>query len=219
MYLSSPWWWSGFILMLFGEFGNFLAYGFAPASIVSPLGVVALISNCMIAPLLLKEPFRGRDLGGVIVSIIGAVVVVSSSAPEEVKLGPDQIIDAISQPAFLIYFLITSVMILVLIPLSTTYGSKLILIDLGLVALFGGFTVLSTKGFSSLLSSSLYHIFTMPIAYVFAIVLVGTAVLQIKYINRALQRFDSTQVIPTQFVLFTLSVIIGSGILYRDFEK
>ena len=43
--------------------------------------------------------------------------------------------------------------------------------------------------------------------------------MQIKYVNRALQRFDSTQVIPTQFVLFTLSVIIGSGILYRDFEK
>lgn len=43
--------------------------------------------------------------------------------------------------------------------------------------------------------------------------------MQIRYINRALQRFDSTQVIPTQFVLFTLSVITGSAILYRDFES
>lgn len=43
--------------------------------------------------------------------------------------------------------------------------------------------------------------------------------MQIRYINRALQRFDSTQVIPTQFVLFTLSVIIGSAVLYRDFES
>jgi hypothetical protein len=43
--------------------------------------------------------------------------------------------------------------------------------------------------------------------------------MQIRYINRALQRFDSTQVIPTQFVLFTLSVIIGSAVLYRDFEN
>ena len=42
--------------------------------------------------------------------------------------------------------------------------------------------------------------------------------MQIKYVNKALQRFDSTQVIPVQFVLFTLSVIIGSAILYRDFE-
>lgn len=86
MYLYSPWWWLGLILMTVGEFGNFLAYGFAPASIVSPLGVVALISNCIIAPLMLKEPFRGRDFLGVVVSIAGAVVVVLSSAPEEVKV-------------------------------------------------------------------------------------------------------------------------------------
>jgi len=43
--------------------------------------------------------------------------------------------------------------------------------------------------------------------------------MQIKYINRALQRFGATEVIPTQFVMFTLSVIIGSAVLYRDFEK
>ena len=43
--------------------------------------------------------------------------------------------------------------------------------------------------------------------------------MQIKYVNRALYRFDSTQVIPVQFVIFTLSVIIGSAILYRDFER
>lgn len=82
----------------------------------------------------------------------------------------------------------------------------------------GGYTVLSTKGISSLLSSSFYHIFTYPIAYLFTTILLLTAVLQIKYVNRALQRFDSTQVIPTQFVLFTISVILGSAILYRDFE-
>lgn len=42
--------------------------------------------------------------------------------------------------------------------------------------------------------------------------------MQVRYVNKALQRFDSTQVIPIQFVMFTLSVIIGSAILYRDFE-
>ncbi len=50
-------------------------------------------------------------------------------------------------------------------------------------------------------------------------ILAGTAIMQIKYLNRALQRFDATQVIPVQFVLFTLSVIGGSAILYRDFER
>lgn len=43
--------------------------------------------------------------------------------------------------------------------------------------------------------------------------------MQIRYVNKALQRFDSTQVIPIQFVMFTLCVILGSAVLYRDFEE
>lgn len=83
----------------------------------------------------------------------------------------------------------------------------------------GGYTVLSTKGVASLLSGTLWHTLTFPVTYLLIFILVLTAVFQIRYLNRALQRFDSTQVIPTQFVLFTLSAIIGSAVLYRDFEK
>ena len=83
----------------------------------------------------------------------------------------------------------------------------------------GGYTALSTKGVASVLSDSLWRALTFPITYLLVFVLVATALLQIHYVNRALQRFDSTQVIPTQFVLFTISVIIGSAILYRDFES
>lgn len=70
-----------------------------------------------------------------------------------------------------------------------------------------------------MLSSTLWRALTTPVTYALLAVLVSTAVMQVKYVNKALQRFDSTQVIPVQFVMFTLSVIIGSAILYRDFEK
>lgn len=70
-----------------------------------------------------------------------------------------------------------------------------------------------------MLSYTLFRALTYPITYLLVFVLVFTAIMQIKYVNRALQRFSSTQVIPTQFVMFTLSVIVGSAVLYRDFEK
>jgi hypothetical protein len=70
-----------------------------------------------------------------------------------------------------------------------------------------------------MLSYTLWRALTTPVTYVLLAVLIGTAVMQVKYVNKALQRFDSTQVIPVQFVMFTLSVIIGSAILYRDFAK
>lgn len=236
-YLRSPYWWSGIILMTVGEAGNFLAYGFAPASIVSPLGVVALISNCIIAPIMLKEPFRKRDALGVIIAVGGAVTVVLSASDNNPKLGPDEIWSLISTWEFETYLGITVALIAVLMVASNRYGGKSILIDLGLVGLFGkltalshllmpltdsiagGYTALSTKGVSSLLSYTLWRVITFPVFYLLLSILIGTAVMQIKYVNRALQRFDATQVIPVQFVMFTLSVILGSAILYRDFER
>lgn len=218
-YLESPYWWLGIILMTIGEAGNFLAYGFAPASIVSPLGVVALISNCIIAPIMLKERFRWRDAAGVVVAVGGAVTVVLSASDNNPKLGPDEIWKLIKRWEFETYLGITVGVIVVLMGASNRYGEKNILIDLGLVGLFGGFTALSTKGVASLLSYTLWRVITFPVFYLLLAILIGTAVMQIKYINRALQRFDATQVIPVQFVMFTLSVILGSAILYRDFER
>lgn len=218
-YLQSPYWWLGISLMTIGEAGNFLAYGFAPASIVSPLGVVALIVNCLIAPWMLHERFRWRDGLGVLVAVGGAVVVVLSASDSNPKLAPENIWQLITTWEFETYLGITIFLILVLMVGSNTeFGEKSILVDLGLVGLFGGYTALSTKGVASLLSNTLWRAITFPITYLLVAVLVFTAVMQIKYVNRALQRFDSTQVIPTQFVLFTISVILGSAILYRDFE-
>ncbi|KAL2123963.1 hypothetical protein VTJ04DRAFT_328 [Mycothermus thermophilus] len=218
-YLKDPYWWLGQVLITIGELGNFLAYGFAPASIVSPLGVVALISNCIIAPIFFKELFRARDFWGVLVAVVGAVTVVLSAKTEETKLGPHEVWDAITTIEFEIYMAVTFALIALLMWLSPRYGSRTILIDLGLVGLFGGYTALSTKGVSSMLSSTLLGAFTTPVTYALIFVLLLTAIMQVRYLNKALQRFASTQVIPVQFVLFTLSVIIGSAVLYRDFER
>ncbi|KAF9912362.1 hypothetical protein EC991_011054 [Linnemannia zychae] len=218
-YLQSKAWWTGMTLMILGECGNFMAYGYAAASIIAPLGTVALISNVILAPLMLREPFRRRDLLGILIAIIGTVVVVVNSKENEIKLTPETMAAALLQTQFLIYFVISCVALGVLISLSDTIGSEYIFIDLSVVAIFGGYTVLATKGVSSLLSLSFYKMFTYPISYLLVFVLVSTAVLQIKFLNKSLQRFDSTQVIPTQFVLFTTSAIIGSGILYNDFDE
>ena len=136
-YLKDPYWWLGQVLITVGEMGNFLAYGFAPASIVSPLGVVALVSNCVIAPILFKEVFRQRDFWGVLVAMAGAVTVVLSAKQRETKLAPHDVWDAITAVAFEVYLALTWMLIIFLMWASPRYGSKTILIDLGLVGLFG----------------------------------------------------------------------------------
>ncbi|KAK9470767.1 magnesium transporter NIPA-domain-containing protein [Dipodascopsis tothii] len=209
-------------LMVVGEVGNFVAYGYAPASIVSPLGVVALISNCIVAPIFFHEAFAMRDLAGVVTAVAGAVtVVISSSTAGEAPppLGPRELLVAVSQISFEVYVGLTVTAMGFLAVASNRYGERWIVVDICLVALFGGYTALSTKAVSGLLTMSLYRVVTIPIVYPILAVLVLSAVMQVKYLSRALQRFPSTKVIPTHFVFFTLSVIVGSAILYQDFDN
>lgn len=79
-YLRSKLWWAGLGLMGLGETGNFVSYGFAPASVVAPLGTVALIANCFFAPLILRESFTRRNVLGMTLAIVGAVTVVWSAS-------------------------------------------------------------------------------------------------------------------------------------------
>lgn len=136
-YLRSPYWWLGQVLISLGEMGNFLAYGFAPASIVSPLGVVALISNCIIAPMLFNETFRHRDFWGVAIAVGGVVTVVLSANQQETKLEPHDVWDAITTLEFEIYLAVTGILIVSFMWISSTCPRRTILVDLGLVGLFG----------------------------------------------------------------------------------
>ena len=62
-YLRLKLWWIGMGLMALGETGNFLAYAYAPATVVAPLGAVSVISNCFLARFVLGE-HHGKQAGG-----------------------------------------------------------------------------------------------------------------------------------------------------------
>jgi drug/metabolite transporter (DMT)-like permease len=146
-----------------GEVGNFMSYGFAPASLVAPLGAVsfhkntlipalrlsqvALISNCLFAPLILHERFRKQDLLGIALSILGAMTVVYASQSSSARLDPDALVYAITRIPFLIWAAINVAAIIALAGLSSQrtklensgwmQGDRWALVDVGLCALFG----------------------------------------------------------------------------------
>ncbi|KAG5363345.1 NIPA-like protein 3 [Yarrowia sp. B02] len=225
-YTSSKVWWCGLTLMTIGEAGNFLAYAFAPASVVSPLGVFAIVANCLIAPIVFKERVRWSNMLGVGVTVVGILFVVlsatsaQSDTPEEPRDPHAMIMAALQHRSFLVYIACVCVAVVLLLHFSRQQlrQQTALFVYLGLVALFGALTALSTKAVSSLLSFAFLKALYDPLTYACAFVLAATAVFQINFLNRALQTFPSTVVIPTHFVLFTLSVIVGSDMTYHDFD-
>ncbi|GAA5829731.1 hypothetical protein JCM5353_005211 [Sporobolomyces roseus] len=218
-FLRSPLWLGGFLLINLGEIGNFLAYGFAPTSLVAPLGMTALVANVFLAPAIVGEPFRRKDLLGIFIAICGGATVVYASRSSDKKITPKELVSAISQPLFIAYTVLSCILMSLLGYLSQTrLGDKFVLIDLTLCALAGAFTVLSTKALSSFLNLMFLDTFTQPITYPLLLILISTAFLQVNFINKSLQRFESRVVIPTQYMTFALSSILGSAILYGDFR-
>ena len=84
-----------------GEVGNFLAYGMAPASLVSPLGAVtgilhidfairiaitlclAVISNAVLSRIFLKEHISWVGIAGVLCALCGAVLIALNAPTAE----------------------------------------------------------------------------------------------------------------------------------------
>ncbi|KAI9193090.1 magnesium transporter NIPA-domain-containing protein [Polychytrium aggregatum] len=218
-YWKNKYWWFGQLLMSVGELGNFMAYGFAPTVLVSPLGTVALISNAIIAPIFLHEESRRRDGVGIFFAFVGTVIIVIvSSQTTEPVLTPDDIASALRQFQFMVYMAVTLSLSFLMAHLSNlqTFGGRYIMVDLSMVAIYGGYTVMATKALSSLLNLGLIAIIQFSITYWILLILVVTCVVQITYLNKSLARFESVQVLPTNFVMFTTSSIIGSSVLFND---
>ena len=57
-YHKIPLWWCGMAVNAVGEVGNLVAYGYAEATVVTPIGAVGVIFSAVIATFLLKEQFQ-----------------------------------------------------------------------------------------------------------------------------------------------------------------
>lgn len=119
-----------------------------------------------------------RDIFGIVLAILGAVTVVLSANPSDVRLNPDGLIRAISQRPFVILSVVYVLGATILVSLSSRrVGQEVVYVDIGACALFGGFTVLATKAISTLLTMEWYQIFKEWITY--PVFVVGTTTLKI----------------------------------------
>jgi uncharacterized membrane protein len=81
-FMEIPLWWVGTIGNLVAEIMNLAALGYAPATLVTPLGCLTVVFNAVAAHLLLGEPFLRQDAIGITFIIVGVVCVVFSQVGE-----------------------------------------------------------------------------------------------------------------------------------------
>ncbi|KAK1670683.1 hypothetical protein QYE76_058842 [Lolium multiflorum] len=81
-YLYEPLWWVGMITMVVGEVANFVAYAFAPAILVTPLGALSIIVSAVLAHIMLREKLHIFGILGCVLCVVGSITIVLHAPPE-----------------------------------------------------------------------------------------------------------------------------------------
>ncbi|KAK7503720.1 hypothetical protein BaRGS_00004843 [Batillaria attramentaria] len=103
-YLREWMWWAGMILMTVGEFANFAAYAFAPATLVTPLGALSVLVSAILASRVLKEHLNLLGKLGCGLCVIGSTVMVIHSPKEQEVANIDQLKAMVAEPGMDILF-------------------------------------------------------------------------------------------------------------------
>ncbi|OEL25932.1 putative magnesium transporter NIPA6 [Dichanthelium oligosanthes] len=189
-YLSEPLWWAGMSTMLLGEVANFVAYIFAPAVLVTPLGALSIIVSSVLAHFVLKERLEKLGVLGCVSCIVGSVVVVIHAPEEHMPNSVEEIWNLATQPGFLAYALTTLLLVGTLVLFfEPRYGQTNILIYLGICSSTGSLTVVSIKAIGVAIKLTL---------------------------DGALDTFNLAIVSPIYYVTFTTLTIVASGIMFKD---
>ncbi|XP_017538477.1 NIPA-like protein 2 isoform X1 [Pygocentrus nattereri] len=219
-YYSSRLWWCGILLMGLGELGNFAAYGFAPASLIAPLGCVSVIASAIISVVFLKETLRASDLLGGALALTGTYLLVTFAPHSAPHVTANMVERCLISWQFLAYFLFEVFLFCILLYLYKCRNVNHIVIVMLLVALLASVTVISVKAVSGMLTETIRgsHLqLTYPIFYIMFVVMVASCAFQIKFLNEAMKMFDATEIVPINYVFFTASAVVAGILFYEEF--
>ncbi|KAJ7739423.1 magnesium transporter, partial [Mycena maculata] len=222
-YLKSPLWWLGMSkysltrprrpLMIFA------AYAFVEAIVVTPLGALSVVVSTILSAIFLRERLTLIGSLGCGLCILGATVI-ALNAPAEDTVG--QILDfqkLFVSIIFLVYLGIVVVASLVIIfVLAPRYGKTNMLWYILVCSMIGGISVSVTTGLGAAIvtTASGDNQFKHWFIYVLIVVVLGTLVVEVYYLNVALALFNTGACTTlTVFCSVTFFSIVTTLVLYR----
>ncbi|XP_036904152.1 NIPA-like protein 2 isoform X2 [Sturnira hondurensis] len=136
-FFKSVLWWGGVALMAVGEMGSSAAYGFAPVTLIAPLGCMSITGSAFISAVFLKENLRASDLLGMTLAFAGSYLLVNFAPNVTQAISARTIQRYFVGWPFLVYVILEILIFCILLYFHKRKGMKHIVILLTLVALLG----------------------------------------------------------------------------------
>lgn len=220
-YLKNWTWWLGMSLMILGEIMNFVAYAFTAAILVTPLGALAVVVSAIGSSIFLKERLSFVGKVGCFLCILGAIVIVLN-APEQSSVSTIQEMQHYTlSKVFLPYAAIVLLAAaFVAFWAGPRYGEKHSFVYISICSSVGGISVVCTQGFGASVVSAIggtkdqWNSWFLWVLFIFV---VCTLLVEIIFLNKALNIFNTSIITPIYFTSFTTMTIISSAVLYQGF--
>ncbi|PAA61798.1 hypothetical protein BOX15_Mlig009478g1 [Macrostomum lignano] len=218
-YLRDVVWWSGFLMMAAGEGANFAAYAFAPASLVTPLGALSVLVSAMLASKFLNERLNLLGKIGCLVCLLGSTMIVIHAPKEQEVTTMQELVLKLKDFGFISYVAIVLAASAVLIfYFAPRYGRTNPLVYITISGSLGSLSVMGCKGTGVAIKQTFAgdNVFVLPVTWLLIASVSFFVTVQMNYLNKALDIFNTSVVSPILYVFFTTFVIIASSILYKE---
>lgn len=206
-----------------GEAFNFAAYAMVAASLVTPLGALSVLVSAVLASKFLDEKLNLLGKIGCALCLLGSTVIVIHAPTEGEVDALDQLSSMLLEIEFLIYISLVILTTFVLITVfAPRYGSTNVLVYVLICSLIGSLSVMSCKalglGIRETISGQVNQL-TGSMFWFFLISVIVTVSIQMNYLNKALDVFETSLVTPIYYVFFTTFVLIASSILFKEWKS
>ncbi|GAA5891789.1 hypothetical protein JCM6882_006208 [Rhodosporidiobolus microsporus] len=221
-YLKSVLWWFGMIIMIVGEICNVVAYAFADAILVTPMGSVAVVTSGVLAHFILKERLSTFGWIGTALCILGSVIIALNGPSSHGSAEIDAFKKLFIAPGFLTWLgIAVAVSVGMIFWVAPRYGKTHMLVYIGICSVLGGLSVACTSGLGGTILSAIRGESSPWGNWFFwflLIFVVVTLLLEVFYLNKALEIFNTAMVTPVYFVIFTTCTLVTSIILNKGFS-
>jgi len=114
-------------------------------------------------------------------------------------------------------FTVTVFTLFMVYTISPRYGRTNPIVYISICSVVGSVSIMAVKGFGVALKLTLSgnNQFTHPSTYVFGIVVIGAILIQMNFLNKALDTFPTNVVNPMYYVGFSTATIVASMILFQ----
>ncbi|KAG0260843.1 hypothetical protein BG011_001596 [Mortierella polycephala] len=208
--------------VIIGEIFNFVAYSFAPALIVTPLGALSVVVCAVLSSMVLKEKLTLVGKIGCGLCIVGAVIIVLHAPAQAAVTDIDQFKHFVIQPGFLVYMSLVIVASLGIVwKVAPKYGKTHLLVYITVCSMIGSLSVVATQGLGAAIVLNITTgtpQFNQWFIYVTIVFVACSLLVEINYLNKALNLFNAAMVTPVYYVFFTSATLVASVILFQGFS-